>query len=162
MVTVAITGHRPEIISDFGWVREQLTDVLQNLSVSKLYQGMAAGVDLLSAEVAFELNIPYVACRPWAGHSSRVADRTRYQTVLDNASEIVDVNPASEYVGVWVYHNRNKFMVDAADVLVAVWNGSLTGGTAACVKYAKQKRKPMVQINPLTRIVVSDLDLMLF
>ena len=115
---------------------------------------MAAGVDLLSAQVAYELHIPFVAARPWAGHTPRVADKALYQWATETAYQVDNVDTDNKYPGVWVYHNRNKYMVDKADLIIAVWNGSIEGGTAACVKYAKQKRKPIIQINPETQEII--------
>jgi uncharacterized phage-like protein YoqJ len=47
----------------------------------------------------------------------------------------------------WKMQYRNEFMVDLADGLVAVWDGT-TGGTANCVRYASKVNKPIRQINP--------------
>ena len=42
---------------------------------------------------------------------------------------------------------RNEYMVDKADTLIAVWNGT-SGGTANCVKYAKKKGVDIVRLDP--------------
>lgn len=42
---------------------------------------------------------------------------------------------------------RNKYMVDNCDILIAVWDGS-KGGTANCVNYAKKLGKKIIYINP--------------
>lgn len=42
---------------------------------------------------------------------------------------------------------RNEYMVDNADVVIAVWDGS-KGGTCNCVNYAKKIGKNIIQINP--------------
>lgn len=153
MVKVAITGHRPEQLNDMVWVRQVLAEVLTELQPDLLFQGMAAGVDLLSAVVARENNINYVACRPWATHTPRVEDEELYQAVLNNAFRVDIVDPADSYVGPWLYHNRNKYMVNNADLLISVWNGSPKGGTAACTKYAKGENKPIIHINPVDKTV---------
>ncbi len=154
MVTVAITGHRPEQLKDINWVRSALTKVLKNEQPEMLIQGMAAGVDLLSAQIAYDLNIPFIAAKPWAGHTPRVADKDLYEWVTTTAYKVENVDVSNHYPGVWVYHNRNKYMVDKADLVIAVWNGSTEGGTAACVKYAKQKNKSIIQINPETQEIL--------
>jgi uncharacterized phage-like protein YoqJ len=154
MVTIAITGHRPEDLQNFDWIRETLASVLKEENPDLLYQGMAAGADLLAAQVSYELGIPYVATKPWAGHSPRTEDRVLYQEILDRAESIVEVDPDEDFAGVWVYHNRNKYMVDHADLVVAIWNGKETGGTATCTKYARDKGKLVIQINPATQEVI--------
>jgi len=153
MTTVAITGHRPEDLANPEWVYKTLKDVLTQIDPDVLYQGMAAGVDLLSAQVAYELSIPYVAARPWATHTPRIEDAELYEWVLDNAFEVAVVNSLRYYAGPFMYHARNEFMVDHADIVVAVWNGTTKGGTAACVRYANRKNKPLIQIDPITMTV---------
>ncbi len=44
---------------------------------------------------------------------------------------------------------RNEYMVNLADKVIAVWDGS-SGGTGNCVAYAKKKEKEIIMINPST------------
>jgi uncharacterized phage-like protein YoqJ len=152
-VKIAITGHRPEKIPDPAEVDRALGYVFRKLQPELLYQGMAAGVDLWSALVAYRLNIPYVACKPWAGHTPRAEDREFYEKTLEHAFEVVNVSPEENYLGPWMYHKRNEYMVDHADVVVAVWDGGSSGGTAACVRYAVKQKKRIVQVDPIKRVV---------
>ena len=46
------------------------------------------------------------------------------------------------------YHARNRYLVDHADSVLALYNGSPTGGTAYTVKYAYQRNKEIVIIDP--------------
>lgn len=149
-IIMNITGHRPEsLLSSPQWVRQELTQAMQDLGVTKIYQGMAAGVDLWAAGVAWKLGIPYVACRPWAGHKPRKEDHELYNWVLAHAAEIVHISDAAQYPGAWVYHARNEYMVDhAPDGVLAVWNGNDKGGTAACIKYAKRMQRRIYRIDP--------------
>lgn len=150
MPIVAITGHRPEDIKNPEWVYDSLKQVLKEVNPEKLYQGMAAGTDLMSAQLAIILGIPFVAARPWKTHTSRIEDREIYQFVLDKADEVINVSESNYYSGPQLYHARNEYMVDKADIVIAIWNGSKKGGTAACVKYALKQGKPLIQLNPMT------------
>ena len=52
-----------------------------------------------------------------------------------------------------IYHiakmqKRNEYMVDKADIVIAVWDGS-SGGTGNCVKYAQKVGKSIVKLNPV-------------
>lgn len=42
---------------------------------------------------------------------------------------------------------RNEYMVDLADRVIVVWDGS-KGGTANCVKYAENVGKKIIRIEP--------------
>ena len=45
-------------------------------------------------------------------------------------------------------HERNRFMADNSDVLIAVYDGSEKGGTAYTVNYAKKKGLDVIIIQP--------------
>jgi len=48
------------------------------------------------------------------------------------------------------YHARNRYMVDNADRVIAVYDGSSSGGTAYTVDYARKQGKEIIIINPFT------------
>lgn len=48
-----------------------------------------------------------------------------------------------------LFQQRNQWMVDRADAVLAVWDGS-PGGTANCVNYARKVGKPITIIDPRT------------
>lgn len=153
MTTVSITGHRPEAIDDMAWVRAAMRQAYADMNATKIIQGMAAGVDLWSAAEAWNSKIPFVAAKPWAGHTPRIADRKAYEWVIENAVEVVNVSDAESFPGNFIYHTRNKYMVDHADAVLAVWDGSLKGGTYACFQYAVQQEKKIYRIDPKRKIV---------
>ena len=149
MIT-SITGHRPEKIPDMHRVVRYLHDAYHHLGVTKVIQGMAAGVDLESAKTAYLDEIPFWAVRPWAGHTPRRGDEGMYQQALKYAERVVDVNPSLTYPGPYVYHDRNHWMVDHAQQTIAVWDGKPDGGTYQCVKYALEKGVRVYRIDPVT------------
>jgi hypothetical protein len=54
------------------------------------------------------------------------------------------------------YFAAGKKVVDATDLLVAVWDGKPAkglGGTADIVKYARQELKPIIHVDPISRSV---------
>src|SRR4051812_43248639 len=75
-----ITGHRE--IDDWNFAEEAILDAYKELRASYVIQGMAAGIDLRSAVLAYPRDLPYPCARPWAGHPPRKADRELYQEVL--------------------------------------------------------------------------------
>ena len=74
----------------------------------------------------------------WPEHS-----KTRYNTLLTECRVVVCSEGG---YAAWKLHKRNEMMVDASDKLVAYYNGSGTGGTASCVKYANKVGKPIINL----------------
>ena len=54
---------------------------------------------------------------------------------------------ADEEYKPWLMQKRNEYMVDFADKVIAVWNGS-KGGTGNCVRYAEKCGKEIIRIMP--------------
>jgi uncharacterized phage-like protein YoqJ len=148
-VIASITGHRPEGIPLNFPIVTELRRAYDELGVTHVIQGMAAGVDLTSAYAAWLSQIPYTCAKPWSGHEPRVADRELYRKVIEHAAEVVNVQTYDKYPGAWVYQVRNEWMVDHAQLVIAVWDGS-AGGTGNCVKYALKQKKHIYRINPKT------------
>lgn len=152
---LAVTGHRPNKLgneydgigpySDF--LRAKFVEIIQEKSATKAISGMALGVDMLWAEVALSLGIPMHAYVPFEGQESVWPKKSqqRYSRILEKAAQKTTVCEGG-YAG-WKMQVRNEAMVNAADLLVAVWDGS-DGGTANCVNYAKKAKRTIVYINP--------------
>jgi uncharacterized phage-like protein YoqJ len=150
---VGITGHRPERISDPDAIKNLISEALIFMGATKLFQGMAAGVDLWSAKEAWKLKIPYVCVRPWAGHKPRMADEIEYGKVLKHAEEVIDVSGIQEYTGPWLYAKRNEYIVDSTRAMIAVWDGVPKGGTYGSIQYAWKKAIPVLRIDPDRRVL---------
>jgi len=52
--------------------------------------------------------------------------------------------------------DRNRFMVEYASTLLAVYNGEQRGGTAATVRYAQKMGREIIVIDPITRLISHD------
>jgi uncharacterized phage-like protein YoqJ len=150
MTKVAITGHRADKLQTMNqqFIKTQLAHAFNDLNASLVIQGMCDGVDLLSAKIAYDNHIPYWAVRPWSGHTAPAGWRDYYLNARVYAEKVITLVEAETYPGHWVMHNRNKWMVDNSDLLVAVWNGEKSGGTFATIKYAKSKGKDVWRIDP--------------
>ena len=147
-VTAAITGHRPNKLPNLQYVKAQLALAYADLKVDWVIQGMAAGVDLMSAGVAFENYIPYICVKPWEGHKAAAGDEFLYLQTITHAQDVVVVDPSEAFPGNWVYQKRNEWMVDHSNVVIAVWDSS-RGGTHNAVQYALKKKVPVYCIDPL-------------
>lgn len=151
MTKVAITGHRAKKLANMNvqFAKTQLSHAFNDLDASLVIQGMCDGVDLIAAKIAYDHRIPYWAVRPWEGHAAPAGWRDYYLNARVYSEKVITLNPSKKYPGPWVYPNRNHWMVDNCDILVAVWNGDTTGGTHETVEYAKGK-VPIWRIDPAT------------
>lgn len=153
-----VTGHRPD---GFPFIRNQndpsytrymntlsetIEELMQN-GYSHFITGMAEGADMDFARlvlhhkahhphIVLEAALPYPV--PSCNHISvAVQDRI---ALLEHCDKVVEISPA--------YHRgcmqkRNIFMVDQADLVLAIWNGTEKGGTWNTIRYARQQNKPI-------------------
>jgi uncharacterized phage-like protein YoqJ len=155
---IAVTGHRPNKLGGYNTrnnpyynsVMTGLDQALLELQPERVIVGMALGVDQWMAELCIFNGIPFVAAIPFDGfelgghwYESNVR---KYRQLLAAAAQVVAVSdPPYEP---WKMQRRNEWMVDHCDLLLAVFDGT-PGGTANCVNYAQQVRKPVRRINYL-------------
>lgn len=151
---ISVTGHRPNKLMAHGKPAYPGTfsyDRLVSLSMKalssyqpdKVISGMALGFDMAIAQAAVHLDIPFVAAIPFKGQESKWPKPSQdyYWALLDHANEIEYVN--EEGYAAWKMQRRNEWMVDHADAVIAMWNGT-SGGTENCVKYAKERCKNVI------------------
>ena len=80
------------------------------------------------------------------------AEQEQYHSILKRADEVVYVSRD--------YHpdcmlERNRYMVDRASILLAVYNGTYRSGTAMTVRYAKEQGTKIMIIDPISRVISS-------
>lgn len=174
MKTCAITGHRPtrfkfkynENYAGCKRLKKRLHDqfiLLYGQGVRRFLVGGALGVDMWSGEILLKLkeqpeysDIELVIVLPHPNHDARWDERSRKRMAFLRAhcAECITVgtDPGPES-----YYKRNRYLVDHADCLVAVYDGnrSMRSGTGQTVQYAERQGKPMVTIHPGTGVVSS-------
>jgi len=152
---IAITGHRPQKTNNeydgkgpmSDWLRKKINDILDMHGPDMLISGMALGVDMLFAEIAIKRDLDLIAAIPCRGQEKRWPQKSqdRYNDIL-SYEKCEKVILADSYAP-WVMQQRNKYMVDNCQMLIAAWDGTL-GGTCNCVQYAKKVDKKIIRINP--------------
>ena len=155
---VSITGHRHERIPDMLATSVAMSKAFLETDTTLVIQGMAAGVDLMSAKMAYLNGIPFWCAKPWKTHRSRMGGSSgytesweyEYDKALQFAEKVIDVTDYIDYPGPYVYQIRNEWMVDHAEAVIAVWDGVEKGGTWNCVRYAKEQNKEIYRIHPVT------------
>ena len=143
---VAGTGHRPEKLGGYDDVIfERLTalarDRLRELRPEKVISGMALGWDQALAWAALDMGIPITAAVPFEGFGKKwpVDSQYRCASMLAVATE---VHTVSEIACTAALQQRNEWMVDRADLMLALWDGSW-GGTFNCLRYAEKRGRPV-------------------
>lgn len=147
---VAATGHR--LGPKLGGYDTKTRRALGALAVQWLHynrpetliSGMALGWDQAVAGAAVTLDIPFVAAIPFEGQESRwpAEAQARYRRLLGLAAEVVNVD-LERATQDWrsatqLLQDRNRWMVDRAGKMLALWDGTM-GGTHNCLVYAKKK-----------------------
>lgn len=164
MSICAFTGYRPEKFP-FGeneadprceqLKQELFCEILRMTreGVNVFISGMARGVDLWAAEAVLQIQnvkpsqkielwaiVPYDR-QPLAWSAK---ERARYQRILEQAARV-------EYISHDYYNGclqkRNRYMVDHATHLLAVYDGQ-PGGTASTIRYARKKGLEITIIEP--------------
>jgi uncharacterized phage-like protein YoqJ len=146
----AATGHRPQKLGGFGSsirlkLKELARQFLETTKPEKVITGMALGWDQAWAEAAVGLAIPFIAAVPFARQESTWPEPSQrlYRDLLVQAAETVIVLPGG--YAPYKMQVRNEWMVDRADCVVALWDGT-SGGTANCIAYANKTGKPIINL----------------
>lgn len=169
---VAFTGHRPESLPfgenmdagmfyEFKMLLQTEIDSCIAKGYDTFYCGGARGADIVCGEIiatdkaSTHKNIKLICAIPFSEQAKgwSLMWKQRYQELL-KAADIVRQLCKTYQRG--CYHIRNRFMVDNSDLIIAIYDGGNTGGTAYTVNYARELGKEIVIINPhtLERIVI--------
>ena len=160
----AFTGHRPK---KFPWgyneadarcvaLKETLAAEIAKLvetGYTDFFSGMAEGADTWAALTVLALKKEKPArklhwVRPCEGPAAgwSASARELYHSILAQADEVVYVN--REYSKDCML-KRNRYLVDHAACLLAVYNGDWRGGTAMTVRYAQKLGREVIILNPV-------------
>ena len=164
----AFTGHRPQSLP-FGFnktdercvalkriLRENIIELIENEDVTHFISGMAIGVDMYAAEIVLGLKASYPGITlesaiPWESQAAKWTEEQR-DRYFDIAAECDKETLLQTQYTPDCMHKRNRYMVDQADYIIAVWDG-ISSGTGKTVQYAQRQGKPIKAINPKTLMV---------
>jgi len=159
----AFTGHRPK---KFPWgydeadvrcvvLKKALAEQIGKLvdaGYTDFLSGMAEGTDTWAALAVLALKKENPALRlhcvlPCEGQADQwsVSARELYRSILEQADSVVYVS--REYSEGCML-KRNRYLVDHAACLLAVYNGERRGGTAMTVRYAKKMKRDIFILDP--------------
>lgn len=159
----AFTGHRPR---KFPWgygetdtrcvaLKQELTQEitkLVNAGYVDFLSGMAEGGDTWAALAVLALKKENPALKlhcvlPCEGQADgwTASARELYFSILEQADDIVYV---SQKYSKDCMLKRNRYLVNHAACLLAVYNGEWRGGTAMTVRYARKLGREIIVLNP--------------
>lgn len=173
MYACAITGHRPTRFK-FKYnendsrckrlkkrLREQFTELYQQ-GVRRFLVGGALGVDQWSGEILLKMklepeykDVELVVVLPYSGHDERWDERSkeRLAFLIEHSSDCITVGTKA-----WreSFIQRNRYLVDHADVLLAVYDNerSIRSDTGMTVHYAEKRGLPITLIHPDTLLII--------
>ena len=169
---ICITGYRPDKLPKrYGYnidsaAYKDLSKVIKDVLLIELMHhqenalecisGMALGVDQLYVKTTDEFrkspsmrgfSVSITAAVPCRGQETKwpVHSREVYHQILSLCDQVHFVHNGPFTPS--CMEERNRWMVDRSDAVIAVWDGK-SGGTANCVKYAKAKGKTIWYIHP--------------
>ena len=161
--TCCFTGHRPEKLP---WGMDETDPRCVNLKekmdqvLEMVYQkgmrhficGMAQGSDLYFAEAVLKLRQRYPdvtleAARPCESQARSwpEGEQTRYQGILEQCNYETLVQHT---YSPGCMQRRNRYMVDHAQLVIAVYNGEPKGGTAQTLAYALRNKRDTCILEP--------------
>lgn len=165
-LTCAITGYRPsrfrfkynENNTDCKRLKRRIKEQLVALYEKGVYHfivGGALGVDMWAGEILLAMKekqefseIRITMALPFEGYDANWDQKSKARnTRIRNSAEVLVIGKEPETPS---YTKRNHFMVDHADVVLAVYDNDrkIRSGTAMTVHYAERKKKPVILIHP--------------
>jgi len=156
---IAITGHRPNKLGfDYDFttplmhsIKNRIIQVLDEKKPTKVISGLAIGIDQLFVLIAIEKNIPFIAAIPCFGQEKVWPKKSQdlYRKILSNSLCTIHrcYDDSFGHYTKTCMQNRNIWMADNCDLLIAVWDGS-HGGTYNCIQYAKSINRDIIYIDP--------------
>ena len=164
----AFTGHRPnklpwrydETDSRCVALKEVLTEqiaVLVEAGFTHFLSGMAKATDTWSALAVLSLREKNPAIKlhcilPCTAQAEKwsASSQDLYRSILERADSVVYVS-RDDHKNCML--DRNRFLVEHASTLLAVYNGVRRSGTGATVNYARKMGKEIIIIDPITQLI---------
>ena len=161
----ALTGYRPQKMpwgederdprcAEFKFRLREALEYLIGQGYTDYLSGGALGFDLMAAEIVLSLREKYPWVRlimviPFDGQADRwpPEQRQRRQRIIEASDRVIHISHAYEK---GVLFRRNHYMVNAAELVLAVFDGR-PGGTAHTVAYAHSRGVKVLRLPPERR-----------
>lgn len=147
--TAMITGHR-RYGSLYAPEMDKLITMAVNQGVTNFLCGMALGADQVAANLLVGRGLKWTAVIPCADQDKlwKPRERSHYKQLLEKATKRVTLY---QQYSPGVMHARNLWMVERADICLALFDGDpygVGGGTASTFKLARDSNLLIYQYIP--------------
>ncbi len=149
--TCCVTGHRDipenEIPKIKAALETEITKAVQD-GFTEFLSGFADGADqyfaeLVAARKASNPKLRLVAVLPYQNRIDSLNNKEYTKALLNACDDVVviqeEYNPS-------VYAKRNRYMVEKADRVIAVYDGRETGGTVGTIRLAHSMHRELREI----------------
>ena len=156
-IHIAVTGHRfiPDDLDLHYAIRHVLCEILEAEKTQDvvLFSALAEGSDQLVAKTAQEfkdikLQVPLpMAVEAYLEDFATEDGRTSFENLISTAAKVINLSSSGNHQD--SYATLGNYLVNHADVLLALWNGVYNhkkGGTGEVVRAALQAGKPVYWI----------------
>lgn len=158
----AFTGYRPQKLPwgsderdvrclEFKFRLRESLEYLIGQGYVDFLSGVALGFDMIASEIVLSLREKYPWIRlivviPFDGQADRWTEvqRRRRTTIIEKSDKVVRISHAYDR---GVFFRRNHYLVNAADLVLAAYDGQ-PGGTAKTVEYAHRQGVKVVRLPP--------------
>ncbi len=170
VVSISLTGHRPDKLAGYDLskpyytrLRNRLIAIIEHslakYDIVECHSGMALGADTVWAQAIVYCKekygsdkIKFVAEIPDYNQPSRWLQESKdeWSRLMSYADSVntYQLNNGRSYA--YVLNQRNIGMIKTCDILIAIYDGVSTGGTANGVKDGKKMGKYITYIDPKT------------
>lgn len=143
----SFSGHRPEKLDASPeqvkiWLEKKIDEAIDD-GYTTFISGCAMGVDIWAGQIVLQKkkenpSLHLIAATPWPGFARRWNDewKSQYDELLKMADLVVNV---CDHYHKGVFQQRNVWMVDRSNRIIAFYNGT-AGGTRNTIEYAKSKK----------------------
>lgn len=165
--TCAFTGYKPSkmpwgydetdaLCVEFRFRLREALEYLIGQGYTDFMSGGALGFDQMAAEMVLSLREKYPWVRlimviPFDGQADKWSQeqRERWLEVIEASDRVIHI---SYSYNKGVFFQRNHYMVENADLLLAAFDGQ-PGGTAGTVAYTKRHGVRVVRLAPVKGVI---------
>ena len=166
---ISLTGHRPDKLDGYDLtsdyykrLRQRLVHIIERslaqYPVVECHSGMALGADTVWAEAIITCRdkygkdrVPFIAEIPDYKQSGRWPQKSRdkWSELMQHADRVNQYAPQNKGKSyAYILNQRNIGMITACDILIAIYDGVSSGGTANGVHDGRRMGKWIVTIPP--------------